>query len=49
VTDTSESDDISVTSGDSSSSSDENEVEIPQIRQKVVPLIQINNQTYFNL
>ena len=49
VTDTSESDEISGTSGDSSSSSDENEVEIPQITQIVVPLIEVNNQTYFNL
>jgi hypothetical protein len=49
VTDTSESNEISGTSGDSSSSSDENEVEIPQITQIVVPLIQVNNQTYFNL
>jgi hypothetical protein len=49
VTDTSESDEISGTSGDSSSSSDENEDEIPQITQIVVPLIQVNNQTYFNL
>jgi hypothetical protein len=32
VTDTSESDEISGTSGDSSSESDENGVEIPQIR-----------------
>ena len=49
MTGTSESDEISGTSGDSSSSGDENEVEIPQIRQIVVPLIQVNNQTYFNL
>ncbi len=49
VTDTSESDEISGTSDDSSSSSDENEVEIPQITQIVVPLIQVNNRTYFNL
>jgi hypothetical protein len=49
VTDTSESDEISGTSGDSSSLSDENEVEIPQITQIVVPLIQVNSRTYFNL